>query len=208
MEYVSQRFARARDEAAQGGIREMKISTLCALSALAIGASASAGIMTVNFMLEGAQEVPPSGSSALGIGQLNYDTTDDTFDISLYVVGIPLGNLMGAGPNSSPVHIHLAPAGSNGGIVIDLGFLGSFAQSGLGIELTLTDVAAGGTFGAVSSDPATVQQAFRDGNLYVNIHTTRNPGGEIRGQIPPIPTPASAALIGAAGLLAVGRRRG
>lgn len=185
----------------------MKISTLCALSALAIGASASASIITVNFMLDGTQEVPPSGSSALGIGQIDYDTTDDTFDISLYVVGIPLGNLLGVGPNTSPVHIHLAPAGSNGPIVIDLGFLGSFVQSGLGIELTLTDVAAGGTFGAVNSSPAVVQQAFRDGDLYVNIHTSRNPSGEIRGQIPPVPTPASAALIGAAGLLAVGRRR-
>lgn len=186
----------------------MKSSTISALAAFAVGASASAGIMTVNFGLDGNQEVPPSGSSALGIGQIEYDTTDDTFDISLYVVGIPLANLMGAGPNSTPVHIHLAPAGSNGGIVIDLGFLGSFSQSGLGIELTLTDVAAGGTFGAVSSDPDVVQQAFRDGNLYVNIHTTTNPGGEIRGQIPPIPTPATAALLGAAGLLAVGRRRG
>lgn len=187
------------------------IGALSALSALAIGASgASAGILTANFMLTGGQEVPPNSSSALGIGQIDYDTTDDTFDVSLYVVGIPLGNLLGVGPNSSPVHIHLAPPGSNGGIVIDLGFLGSFVQSGLGIELNLTDVAAGGTFGGVSSDPAVVQQAFIDGNLYVNIHTTLFPSGEIRGNIPPIPipTPASAALIGAAGLLAVGRRRG
>ncbi|MGP1310286.1 MAG: CHRD domain-containing protein [Phycisphaerales bacterium] len=188
----------------------MKISTTGAFSALALAASANAGILSANFMLTGDQQPTPTGTSAIGIGTVDYDTTDDTFDISLYVVGIPLGNLMGAGPNSTPVHIHLAPAGSNGGIVIDLGFLGSFAQSGLGIELNLTDVAAGGTFGAINSDPDVVQQAFVDGNLYVNIHTSTFPGGEIRGQIPPIPipTPATAALIGAAGLLAVGRRRG
>lgn len=186
----------------------MNIRTLGALSALAIGAaSANAGIMTAMFNLSGALEATPNASPAIGIGQIDYDTTDDTFDISLYVVGIPLANLMGAGANGSPVHIHLAPPGSNGGIVIDLGFLGSFSQSGLGIELSLTDVAAGGTFGAIVSDPATVQQAFRQGNLYVNIHTTSFPGGEIRGNIPPIPTPATAALMGAAGLLAVGRRR-
>ncbi len=188
----------------------MNIRTLSALTALAIGASsASAGILTANFMLTGDQEPVPTGSSAIGIAQIDYDTTDDTFDISVYVVGIPLANLRPAGPNGTPIHIHLAPPGSNGGIVIDLGFLGSFAQSGLGIELNLTNVAAGGTFGGVSSDPATVQQAFIDGNLYVNIHTNAFPGGEIRGNIPPIPipTPASAALIGVAGLLAVGRRR-
>jgi hypothetical protein len=185
----------------------MKISTLCALSALAIGASSNAAIISTNFMLDGGQEVPPNSSNALGVATIDYDTTTDTFDITVLAVGIALADLRPVGPNSTPIHIHLAPAGSNGGIVIDLGFLASFQQAGLGIEYSATDVAAGGTFGNVSSDPATVQQAFRQGNLYVNIHTNAFPGGEIRGQIPPIPTPATAALIGAAGLLAVGRRR-
>jgi len=186
------------------------LGAVCALAALgAAHQAADAAIITTNFMLDGSQEPTPTGSSALGIGQIEYDTTDDTFDISLYVVGIQLANLRPAGPNGTPVHIHLAPAGVNGPIVIDLGFLGSFQQSGLGIELSLTGVAAGGTFGAVNSDPTAVQQAFVDGNLYVNIHTNAFPGGEIRGQIPPIaiPTPATAALLGAAGLVAAARRR-
>lgn len=187
----------------------MNTRTLSALAALSIGAaSASAGIVTTNFMLSGDQEVPPNSSNALGVATIDYDTTADTFDITVLVVGIGLADLRPAGPNGTPIHIHLAPPGSNGGIVIDLGFLASFQQAGLGIEYTATGVAAGGTFGAVNSDPATVQQAFRQGNLYVNIHTNAFPGGEIRGNIPPIPTPATAALIGAAGLLAVGRRRG
>jgi len=28
-------------------------------------------------------------------------------------------------------------------------------------------------------------QAFKAGNLYVNVHTARNKGGEVRGQLQP-----------------------
>lgn len=187
----------------------MKTIGLCTIAALSLGATASAGILSANFTLSGAQEVPANGSSALGIGMIEYDTTTDTFDITLFAVGIALGDLRPVGANGTPVHIHLAPAGSNGPIVIDLGFLASFQQEGLGISYSATGVAAGGTFGAIVSDPATVRQAFIDGNLYVNIHTNAFPGGEIRGQIPPlpIPTPATAALMGVAGLVATRRRR-
>jgi hypothetical protein len=56
---------------------------------------------------------------------------------------------------------------------------------------------------------------LRDGSLYFNIHTDRNPAGEIRGNIgkvdvptKPAPEPATLALFGI-GLLAIGliRRR-
>lgn len=187
----------------------MKTIGLCTIASLALCAGANAAILSANFSMSGSQEVPPNGTSALGIGTIDYDTSDDTFDITLFVVGIPLSELRPAGANGTPVHIHLAPAGSNGPIVIDLGFLASFQQDGLGISYTAMGVTAGGTYGAISSDPATVIQAFIDGNLYVNIHTNSFPGGEIRGQIPrlPIPTPATAALMGVAGLVATRRRR-
>lgn len=187
----------------------MKTIGLCTVATIALAASANAAILSANFGLSGAQEVPANGSSELGIGAIDYDTTTNTFDMTLFVVGIPLSELRPTGPNATPVHIHLAPAGANGPIVIDLGFLASFQQDGLGISLTAMGVTAGGTYGGVISDPATVIQAFIDGNLYVNIHTESFPGGEIRGQIPrlPIPTPATATLMGIAGLVAAKRRR-
>ena len=68
--------------------------------------------------------------------------------------------------NVTAAHIHRAPAGTNGGIIHPFDsavspFRGVF-------QLTageLTDLQAG--------------------NLYVNVHSTANPGGEIRGQIGP-----------------------
>ena len=45
------------------------------------------------------------------------------------------------------------------------------------------------------------------GLLYLNAHTAVNSGGEIRGNLVPIPEPTSAALLGAAGLVFLARRR-
>lgn len=185
------------------------VVALAGCAGLALGAVADAAFITVNFPLGGDQEVPPNDSDAFGVGKIVVDTTARTFDIDLFVVGIDLADLRGAGPNNSPVHIHNAPAGANGGIVIDLGFFGSFFEDGLGITLRLRDIAFGGVQGGVSSDIDANLDAFFQGNLYVNIHTNDFPGGQIRGQIvgPEIPAPASIGVFGLAGLAALRRRR-
>jgi hypothetical protein len=62
-------------------------------------------------------------------------------------------------------HIHQAPAGTNGGVVFDLGpYISGNVISG-------------------SWDPTAFLDALRAGELYVNVHTTENGGGEIRGQL-------------------------
>jgi hypothetical protein len=71
-------------------------------------------------------------------------------------------------------HIHQAPVGINGPIVIDL--LGAISQSGTLIKLEATlppipaDLAA-----AIRADPS---------GFYVNLHTTLDPQGAVRGQLP------------------------
>ncbi|MEW6251295.1 MAG: CHRD domain-containing protein, partial [Planctomycetota bacterium] len=125
--------------------------------------------------------------------------------IDMVVFGITLQELLGVGPNNSPAHIHMAPAGANGPIVVDLGFLaGGFQQSGLGIRLQIPDALFGGVQGGVNSDPATNAAALLAGNLYVNVHTQEFPGGEIRAQIP---EPAALALLGVGLALQARRRR-
>jgi hypothetical protein len=183
------------------------LAALAVCASLALADVASAGIMEFNFNLSGDQEVPPTGSDAVGSGQLLYDDSDMTFDLDLMVFGITLAELHGVGPNSTPVHIHLAPPGVNGPIVIDLGFLDMFEVDGQGIRLQITNALLGGTMGGVTSDPAVNEAALFAGNLYVNVHTMNFEGGEIRGQIPPIPAPGAIALLGCAAMIGSRRRR-
>lgn len=172
---------------------------------LAVTGVAAGHEVTFDFFLSGLQEVPPNNSPAVGAARLVYEEDTQTFDLDLLVFGIELDDLLGVGPNNSPVHIHNAPAGSNGPIVIDLGFLGSFVQDGLGIRLQLTDQPFGGQQGGVFSDPNLNEDALFAGELYVNIHTNEFSSGELRGQI--VPAPAGVLALSGLGLLASRRRR-
>lgn len=69
----------------------------------------------------------------------------------------------------SPAHIHLGDIGENGPVVFNLDVTPSSATSG---KLS-------GTFDLTDEQVAT----FLDGDYYVNLHTEKNPMGELRGQI-------------------------
>ncbi|HUF08853.1 MAG TPA: CHRD domain-containing protein [Rhodothermales bacterium] len=76
-----------------------------------------------------------------------------------------------SGPISN-AHFHRNPLGVNGGVVKTIA--GTFEGN-----------SAIGTWTASDNEPLT-DELFRDliaGNLYLNIHTAANPGGEIRGQV-------------------------
>ena len=66
-------------------------------------------------------------------------------------------------------HIHMAKAGKAGNVVVPL-CAGSKCKSGVHGTATLT---------------AAVLKAVKSGGAYVNVHTAKNPNGEIRGQITP-----------------------
>lgn len=179
---------------------------LCSIMAPAFAVAVHAGgLSTFTFPLSGDQEVPPNESSASGSATLIYDSTAQTYDLDVVVSGIGLDDLLSVGPNSTPIHIHNAPAGANGGIVLDVGFFGSFMEDGDDIRLMIEDTPLGGTQGAVMSDTSDNEAALFAGELYLNIHTESFPSGEIRGQV--VPAPAAGALLALAGLGAARRRR-
>jgi len=149
-----------------------------AAAALLMGAAASA--QTFDFFLDGQQEAPlPVITPGSGVGRLvvNPITRD-------YHLAVAYSGLIGSVTNN---HIHRAPPGVAGPVVVSLpippanpiDFNGNFSQA------NYADLLAG--------------------NLYVNIHSSAFPGGEIRGQI--VPAPAGAALLGLGGLVATRRRR-
>ncbi len=92
-------------------------------------------------------------------------------------------NASAASGIANACHIHLAPAGVNGGVIITL------VQSG-GMAGTIT---GGGNIGAN-------QAAMQAAGTYVNLHSDVFPLGELRGQIvtlqpPSIPTVSQWGLI-------------
>jgi hypothetical protein len=82
-----------------------------------------------------------------------------------------------AGTTIVGAHIHPAPAGTNGPVVI---------STGLATANTVTLPTGTGdfVFRGVFSDPAIVQQIVNNpAAFYFNVHSPNNPGGFSRGQL-------------------------
>jgi hypothetical protein len=117
----------------------------------------AAGTQTFLFHLDGGQEAPPVASAARGgcFGQLDAGAGELKI-ICVHDV-----------PGPTLIHIHRGAAGVNGPIVFDLGDPTSPVQA---------------TWSGMT--PADVADLLA-GDLYINIHTSGRPAGEIRGQMLP-----------------------
>lgn len=110
----------------------------------------------VNVVLEGSQQVTPVVTQATGGGTATYDATTRLLALNLSVNGLESTETM--------AHIHgPAARGANAGVAIDLNTGTSKVQT-------------------VMLD-ATQEAQLLAGLLYINVHTTGNPGGEVRGQL-------------------------
>lgn len=128
--------------------------------------------------LTGAEEVPAVDTNAQG--QAIFKVSKDGQSIEYKLIAANIENVLMA-------HIHMAPAGTNGGIVV---WLYPDAPPPQLIEGRFSGVLAHGVITAgdlvgdlAGQDLDALIDAMQAGNTYVNVHTTQNPGGEIRGQI-------------------------
>ncbi len=124
-------------------------------------------------VIDGGQENPGQVTTATGTVTItNYNSITKTFDISANVSNLLPSAVTG-------FHIHRAPVGVNGPIILDLAAifgLGSLIADGLG----------GFNFNATGvSLPAQHEAAFLGGITYFNVHTAAATGGLVRGQILP-----------------------
>lgn len=128
--------------------------------------------------LSGREEVPPVDTRARG--QAIFKLSRDGSELSYRLIVANLRDVLMA-------HIHLAPAGQNGGVVVWLypsapppqlipGRTSGVLATGVITEANLTGALAGMTI-------ADLVDELESGNAYVNVHTQLWPGGEIRGQI-------------------------
>ena len=106
--------------------------------------------------LTGANEVPAVETTAVGTATVIVNA-DRTVNVKVIVQGMT--------PTAS--HIHLGAAGTNGPVIV---------------PFTKT---ADNTFEAPSGAKMNSEQcaAYKAGNTYVNVHSAKHPGGEIRAQL-------------------------
>ena len=181
---------------------------LC-LSALSGVAQADTLVFTTT--LTGANEVPPVSSP--GIGNAVVTVVDgNTMNVGVIFSGL-----------SSPTtasHIHCCtPPGANAMVAtttptfpgFPLGVLaGSYSQTfDLNLPSTYNPAFITAQGGTVAGARAALLTGLEGGLTYFNIHTQAFPGGEIRGQLHPIPEPATLILLGTglAGIAAKVRKR-
>jgi hypothetical protein len=162
---------------------------IVAFTGLFITHFASAATYSLDANLDPFQEVPPHNTPGYGSADFTLDTTAATLTINAGT-GLYADLLAGA----TVVRLQDAAVGANGPT------LGNFTLD-----------TAGNTSGTFSSSVGTLTAGqitdILAGNTYVNIADSVFPSGEIRGQILTLPEPASMAVLGGAGLLAM-RRRG
>ncbi len=119
--------------------------------------------------LTGADEVPSVETAALGQATVLLTPRDVLHALSV-------GNIA----DVVAAHLHCAPEGVNGPVGITL-FAGGTVGSGNLARGPLPDPNEGNSCGWDTIDDAI--DAIEAGNVYVNVHTIGNPGGEVRGQL-------------------------
>lgn len=114
----------------------------------------------ISYMSSG-QENPPVGVAATGSGAVSVNAAGTQALVSMSWAGLS--------GTTTAAHVHSARSGVNGPVICNFSLAGQPASG------TMTDFLC--TF-----SPAQIT-ALRQGQLYLNVHTAANPGGEVRGQI-------------------------
>lgn len=138
-------------------ILRVSLTALACAATFALATPSMAAMMTFKANLAAASEVPPNSSAGKGEVTATYD--DATKKLTWN------GTYSGLTGPATAAHFHgPAPAGKNAGVMIPI----TPNTSPLAGEATLNDAQA---------------KALMDGDMYVNVHTAANKGGEIRGQL-------------------------
>uniref|UniRef100_UPI003563B869 CHRD domain-containing protein n=1 Tax=Stieleria sp. TaxID=2795976 RepID=UPI003563B869 len=158
----------------QGGGGIFNAGGTVQVSDATIADNVAAGATT--FALSGSQEVPPVNTTAFGEANLVFDAESESFRLDLFVSGIELTDESDL-PQLTGAHIHLQASGANGPVIVNLG-TDQWISEETGIRLRLDDVAF----------PNQNIAALLAAGAYINVHSSANPSGEVRGQIV-FPTP-------------------
>ena len=123
-------------------------------------------------MLSGG-EVPPVDTTATGVASFTLEGGESIkYDVN--VTGID---------KVTAAHIHNAPKGENGEVIVTL-FKADSPTGQISGSLANGSITASNLEGQMHGAPfRDLIKALEIGETYVNVHTEKNPNGEIRGQI-------------------------
>jgi hypothetical protein len=162
------------------------------MSAAVLGVAIASGVAAhdrdhrfrIATALRSIEEVPAISSAASGFFKAVIDTDNETITYELHYEGIE-----GA---PTQAHIHFGQAAVAGDVIV---FLCSNGTAPAGTQtcpaspatitgtLTAANVLASARQGIAPGEFAEFVEGIRKGVTYANVHSSRFPGGEIRGQI-------------------------
>jgi len=156
------------------------------LALLGVSAGALAHDDSLETRLKGYNEVPAVSTAATGRFKASIDKVSNTIRYEISYSGLE-GDVRQS-------HIHIGQRGVNGGITLWLcqtaanvspvASTPQCVQSGtVSGVLSAADVVGPAGQGVTVGEFAEVMAAIRAGVAYVNVHSSKFPGGEIRGQL-------------------------
>jgi hypothetical protein len=179
------------------------LSAVAVAAAIMVLSASSASAIPITFIanLNGANEVPAVSTPGTGLATVFLDPTAQTLQVNATFSGLT--------SIDTAAHIHCcAPLGINAGVATTVpafpGFpLGvtSGTYSSVVFDLTQSTIynpAFVTLEGGLPQAEAALIAGIENGQTYFNIHTTAHSTGEIRGQLEPVPEPASLLLLGSA----------
>ena len=139
--------------------------------------------------LDGANEVPPVATDTFGKAEIAFDDGEAEVEIEVR-----------DGVRITMAHIHCAPAGVNGPIVVWLAGIappltppgdasqgyevdGGWIENEVVTDENVRPTSGSGPCPEVITDLDSLREAARNGNAYVNVHSVAHPGGVVRGQL-------------------------
>jgi hypothetical protein len=153
------------------------------------------GTITYTSPLVGTSEVPPTGSPGIGEAIVIVNTTAQTIEVDVVFSGL-LGT-------TTASHIHCcttSPGIGNAGVATTTPYVAGFP---IGVTSgsydDIFDLTASSTYNpafvteerSVANAEAALLAGLAAGDAYLNIHSTVDPGGEIRGYLVATPEPAT-----------------
>ena len=159
-------------------MRRLVLMGAAALFVIGLATPAQAEVVRMMAKLSGANETPGVLTGAFGTASVTVDTTAGTVTWSVDVWNMPSG--------TNNAHFHVGGPGIAGPTVVNIPF-----PAGISNDYNLSGSASSATAGLRPDQGIRSWEDFLQslvgGEVYINIHSAVNGGGEIRGQVVRVP---------------------